>query len=96
MSTPALARHSLVPPEFRAFNRLVEDFFREPLLFPRMTTSMLEPRMAAPVSLQADVSSGMRFFKEDGKLVAQMDLPDDVKPEDVKVGVDGCRMVQLS
>lgn len=69
------ARHSMVPYEFRVFNRLVEDFFREPFLTPRFL-----PRIE-----QMSVASGMRFFKEDGKLVAQMSLPADVKPENVKV-----------
>lgn len=69
-------RHFMVPAEFRVFNRLVEDFFREPLFTPRFLTPV------EPYSVQ----SGMRFFKEDGKLVAQMRLPQNVKPEDVKVG----------
>lgn len=69
-------RHFMMPPEFRVFNRLVEDFFREPLFTgPRLLTQV-EPY---------GVLSGMRLFREDNKLVAQMRLPQNVKPEDVKV-----------
>ncbi|OQR70778.1 hypothetical protein BIW11_11409 [Tropilaelaps mercedesae] len=75
-------RHSLVGPEFRIFNRLVEDFFREPFFAPRIFTPV-EPLSA---------HSGMQFFKEDGKLVAQMNLPEDVKPENVKIALKNGRL----
>lgn len=83
VASQARARHFLVPREFRAFDRLVEDFFRDPFfaaaprLMPRNSAQMMES--------MSDVPSSFRFFKENGKFVAQMDLPADVKPEDVKV-----------
>ncbi|XP_022650615.1 uncharacterized protein LOC111265341 [Varroa jacobsoni] len=76
-------RHFMMPPEFRVFNRLVEDFFREPLFTgPRLLTQV-EPY---------GVLSGMRLFREDNKLVAQMRLPQNVKPEDVKIALKDGRL----
>ena len=71
------SRHSLLPPEFRAMDRLMDDFFSKPMLLSRPSVFRRRDLF--------ELDSRLRLHEDEGKLVAQMCLPEGVKPEDVKV-----------
>ncbi|XP_003742926.1 uncharacterized protein LOC100900878 [Galendromus occidentalis] len=85
---PVRSRHMSLPAEFRALDRMMDDFFRQPMILSRPSFRRRD--------LLGEFESRLHLHENDGKLIAQMGLPEGVKPEDVKISLkDDCLSVSF-